>query len=881
MLDLILSMNSNAVLIFDEYGRIIRANHVATDVFGYSVSELVGKDLSLLLRAQDVDKHRVLFNDFINNTAETYRMSMFRSAFALHKDGTVFPIDASIGKTDYEGRKILVAVVRSDDAERRAEELSRSIALFPQENPNPVFRIKETGEILFTNIVGEKLLREIPTETVHSAPEEWVEISKQALKANELKVELFNYQGKVYSFSFVPIRDMGYINLYCQDITETESERNRLALSDEILSAIGNLVLVANSNAEIVYISPSVKQIIGYEPDEILGDGWWEMERISGGDVLVEKEYIRNVASGRTVADGKPYEHRVRHKDGSWRWLMLADAKGPRDLVIGIGTDITEIKKAELELQKQRDFAQTLTNQMGQGLTVMTDDRRFEFVNPSYARMLGYQPFDLIGKSVVEVLDSQYHEVAQNALKLRLNGEVTTYEAYLQCADGTRVFTLINSAPRFIDGKYAGSIDVITDLTERIQVENTLRSYTQAIEKSNIDLAEARDRALEASYLKSTFLSTMSHEIRTPMNAILGMTELLLDTDLNEEQMEFARVIDSSTHSLLGILNDVLDFSKIEAGKLSIQPVLFNPTEVVQDTVKLFTPKAQEKNINFSVMVTSAIPNNLIGDAGRIRQILSNLVSNAVKFTDEQGCVFINISGTPIGNNKIMTTFSVQDNGVGIPLAVRSKLFEPFMQADGSQVRKYGGSGLGLAISKRLVDLMHGEIGFESVEGTGSTFWFSLPLDTDYGKVDASSEKMAFPQIKKYKNYSHHKPVLLVEDNLVNRDLFTLQLAEFGLHVKHAGNGRQALELLQVDPDSYSLVLMDLHMPEMDGFTATRAIRTHENKSNRHIPIIAITANAMMESQELCLNAGMDDYLSKPISLAGLATVLEKWLKEL
>src|SRR6185436_17192041 len=329
MLNLLLATHPYAVLIFDTSGLILRTNQAACDLFGYSMSELLGSPLSLLLRAEDVEKHAELFAEYVQRKVELHHTGCFRSAQPRHKEGNSFPIDASISREAMDNETVLTAIVRHSSSEKQAEELLRSIALFPQENPSPVFRITAKGKILFTNSSGERMLKTVSLSPNNLAPQEWIEAARCALRDQEQQNRIFIYADRHYSFSFTPIQMMGYVNIYCQDITERELEKSRLALSDEILGSIGNLVLVANSKAEIVYISPSVKQIIGYEVDEIIGNGWWEMERISGGDVETEKDYIRWAASGLSVVDNKPYEHRVRHKDGSWRWLMLADTKGP------------------------------------------------------------------------------------------------------------------------------------------------------------------------------------------------------------------------------------------------------------------------------------------------------------------------------------------------------------------------------------------------------------------------------------------------------------------------------------------------------------------------------------------------------------------------
>lgn len=878
MLDLLLSMAGTAVLVFDEHGIVIRSNQHAADLLGYSIDELVGNHFGNLMPEQLAREHSELFRTFLEGDNGPRKMGRYRPATIRHKNGEDIPVEISIGKAEYENETILVASLHDLISEKRAEDLLQSMALFPQENPNPVIRINASGELLFANDSGKWMLEQACSLDGKVFPTGWLESIQRALDTNSHIVELFQYAERSYSFTFTPIRDMGYVNLYAVDVTDREKEKNRLTLSDEILNSIGNLVLVSNSNAEIVYVSPSVRKMIGYEPEEVLGQGWWEMERISGGDVEVEKDYIRKAAAGVIKPDSKPYEHRVRHKDGSWRWLMLSDTKGFSDHLIGIGSDITSIKLAEEELQRQRDFAQTLTTQMGQGLTVTDENGVFEFVNPSYAKMLGYTYSELIGKTPYDVMFPEDHKKLSDAQSKRTRGEITIYETRLKGRNNVELFALITSVPRLVGNKHVGAITVVTDLSERRRMEQQLKEYADKLTQANIELSEARDRALEASYLKSAFLATMSHEIRTPMNAILGMNEMLLDTKLDQEQREFAEIIGTSTQQLLSILNDILDFSKIEAGKMSIHLAPFKPDALIKQTLDLFHSKALEKKITLEYTVSANIPDMLMGDVVRIKQILGNFLSNAIKFTDTNGSVIINLSGTHLGEKTMMVTFSVQDNGFGIPETIKPKLFEPFTQADSTQTRKHGGTGLGLAISKRLAELMRGEIGFESIENTGSTFWVSLLLNKDISSAHMLKPELLTANSVK-KNFSRFKPALIVEDNLVNQDLLTLQLHELGLSARRAGNGREAVELLQVDPDAYSIVLMDLNMPELDGLTAVSYIRKHEETTGKHSLIVAVTANAMAGMREACLAAGMDDFVSKPISLKNIEGLLGKWLK--
>jgi PAS domain S-box-containing protein len=745
MLDLLLSMTPNTVLVFDETGKIIRANPAFTTMFGYSLEEASQIDLSVLLPEKYAKGHVNFFASFVKSKDQSRPMGTYRRVTVHHRDGHEFPVEISIGKTFLEGKLILVALVRDISAKQQAEDALQILSLLLKENPNPVFRVSYTGELLFANASGKELLEEFGTSASGSPPAAWAPYIQQSIQEDGQVVTIIQRHQKKYSCVFAPISEMCYVNVYALDVTARENEKAQLALSDEILRSIGNLVLVANSDAKVVYVSPSVETILGYEPKEIIGDGWWEIERISGGDVEMEKDYIRWASVGLSLIDRKPYEHRVRHKDGSWRWLMLADTKGPRDLVIGIGTDITELKRAGDDLQHQRDLLQALMDNLPDTIYFKDRNSRFTLVNQAQARMMGMEkPGDLIGRSDLELQDQDLAwTFFQEEQLLMQTGELLLDRVeYNPTSDGQpRWFSATKVPLRDQSGQVIGMVGVSRNITDRIRVENqlreneeALRQYAADIAQANKELAEARDYALAASQLKSTFLATMSHEIRTPMNAILGMGELLLSTDLNDEQREFASIMDSSARNLLGLLNDLLDFSKIEAGKIVIRNECFNLRALLEETIKLFQPKAKQKQLNVALKMDVTIPQMVFGDAGRIRQIFSNLLSNAIKFTEQCGQISVSTSVSWVAQERFMTTIMVKDTGIGIPDVLRPNLFEPFTQADSSNTRQHGGSGLGLAISKRLVNLMHGEMGYQSMEGHGSTFWFSLPFDTNEGR---------------------------------------------------------------------------------------------------------------------------------------------------
>jgi signal transduction histidine kinase/ActR/RegA family two-component response regulator len=427
------------------------------------------------------------------------------------------------------------------------------------------------------------------------------------------------------------------------------------------------------------------------------------------------------------------------------------------------------------------------------------------------------------------------------------------------------------------------------------EMADHLRARDRDLAEQTAALAAEHERALQASRLKSEFLATVSHEIRTPMNGIVGMAELLAGTPLNDEQLEYTTIIRGSADALLTIINDILDLSKIEAGRIELRHEVFPLRTVVEDVMSLLATVAYTKELRLTCQVAADLPAQCSGDAARLRQVLLNLAGNAVKFT-AQGAVTVKVqraglpqgAGSPKGTRPAasLVRFEVRDTGIGIAAEQISRLFTPFTQLDGSHTRKYGGTGLGLTISKRLVELMGGEIGVESQPGQGSCFWFTLPLACAAPAAESEAPRqngagaaaVSLPPAQEHKPALHAAPartILLVEDNVVNQKVALRQLQKLGYAATVAVNGREAVEAIA--HTRYHLILMDCQMPELDGFEATRLIRQAEAGAGRHTPIIAMTANAMEGDREACLAAGMDDYLPKPLHAGELKQAIERW----
>ena len=660
-----------------------------------------------------------------------------------------------------------------------------------------------------------------------------------------------------------------------------------LAESDYYLRCFTNsslvLIRVMDVDQRLNYINGGWLAFTGLtEQQALAGDSW--RERLHPGET-------RRVSQAFADAFGRREEfrmdYRLRRHDGEYRWVRdesipYWDNSGRFEGFVSHCQDIHDLVQAQREQARLTGELRLNEQRLRLAMEAAQDglwDWKLQtgkvFYSSGWFRMLGYEA-DEFGEKVdsIQLFIELNHPDEREAIVEKARALLQTEGRYelefrLRAKDGE--YRWISSRGKVVERNAEGmplrAIGTHTDITERRMAEDKILALNASLEQK---VEERTAQLVAESAAKSEFLAHMSHEIRTPLNAVIGFAQVLEREFLTEEQLNFVLQIRESGQNLLHIINDILDFSKIEAGQLRIERVPFVLDGLLNPVKDLLWSSAETRGIRLNVEIPASIPGRLLGDDLRIRQVLINLLSNAIKFT-EKGQVDLRVVQLALDNHQVRLRFEVRDTGIGISPSALSRLFQPFSQADGSITRRFGGTGLGLTISRRLVEMMSGTIGADSAPGEGSTFWFELPLQR-IGEEEESIQPVT-PTLPACHRLDGMR-VLVVDDNRMNLLLVESALKKQNVETVLAGDGQQALEILRSQPSRFQAVLMDVQMPVMDGLTATRAIRNDPALS--HLPVIALTAGVMPQERQAALEAGVNNFLSKPLELGQLLEVLEQ-----
>jgi len=793
-------------------------------------------------------------------------------------------------------------------------------------------------------------------------------------------------------------------------LREAEKNNERSLYWKAVVQSLADGIVALDRKNNIVEWSDGARRIFGYGRREAVGKN---IDRLVGGPRVKEALAISRTVLRRNgpLVDTESVRYR---KDGTPVDISISASpilwNGRVEGAVGIYRDISERRKREREIERfqkelesLKEFNENIVNGLAEGIVLEDASGRVVFINPAMERLLGFRAEELAGRDPKDfIAPEELARIRKKTRTRRLRSTLETYETVLRSREGTPVPVLVSARSLFEGGRFKGVLSAVTNISLQKRAEAELKA--------------SRLEAQAANAAKSEFLANMSHEIRTPMNGIIGMTELALDTTLSPVQKEYLYAIKASADSLLVLLNDILDFSKIEARMMDLEPIRFGLRDAIAETASFLALEAHRKGLELACRISPDIPDGLVGDIRRLRQVLINLTSNAIKFT-EHGEVVIDATAESADRNHVLLHFTVSDTGIGIPRDKQKAIFQAFVQADGSTTRRYGGTGLGLAISCRLVGLMGGRIWVESEPEAGSRFHFTVrlglqrtasrratpaepeeirdlpvlivddnatnrrilkeiltnwqmrPMDVASGAealrllkrtggrgrdfalalVDANMPGMdgfeligrvrkdpalkglkimiltssdRFGDVDRCRGLGVQayltKPVkqselldaillaqgsrlaagdapeiitrpvpvaagpplriLLAEDNPINQKVAVHILEKRGHSVRTAANGNEVLDAL--DEEEFDAVLMDVQMPVLDGFEATARIRAREERTRRHVPVIALTAHALKEDRKRCLEAGMDDYVSKPLKPEELFRTLDRIARE-
>lgn len=852
-------------------------------MLGYNDDEFMNKPEEWLNRIHPED---VAIIDEVDNAYFKKLITSHQREYRIqHKDGNYrWILDRGmIINYDEQGMPQRIIGTHTDITQRKENEVElKRLALVARANKNGVLFTNADGTITWCNegfckITGyttTEVLGKTPVELLQGALTDKENLAKMMdlfFKGKNFDVELTCYKKDTSTFwarskGQAVFNKNGELLQYfaiVEDITNEKEAQLKIADFEQrfrmALEKIGDNVWEHDMITGITVFSNSAVSITGQKgvTDKDNADLWWGQVHPDDKHLLsiTDESYKKGTIGHHTL------EYRIINSDCTENWVLdrgVVIEKDKNNLptkIVGTHTDITERKLAEQLLKVNEEKYRNIIANMNLGLLEVDNDEVVQYANQCFCNMSGFTAKELAGKKASTLFArGQNSEMLETKNEMRKKGISDAYEIALKNKRGELKWWLISGAPRFDDkGNLVGSIGIHLDITAQKELE--------------IELLEAREAAEQSAKTKELFLANMSHEIRTPMNAIMGMANQLFKTELNGTQRFYLDTINKAADHLLVVINDILDISKIEAGKLTLEAIGFRPDEVIKHCITVMEHKAQEKGLRLIKEGCDGVCPVFIGDPHRLTQVLLNLISNAVKFT-EKGYVLISgkFENATVGGQ--LMTISVTDTGIGMDESFQKSLFQKFTQEETITARKYGGTGLGMSISKQLVELMNGSIYVESKKGKGTTITITVPfaVGTTYD-IPEEQRQLADTAVLK------GKKILLVEDNEMNRLVATTVLAETGVEITEAENGLEAITLLK--ENVYDVILMDVQMPVMDGFEAAEKLRKQLKITT---PVIALTANAIKGESDKCKAAGMNDFLSKPFKEDDLIQLLCRWV---
>lgn len=848
----ILQLCEEAVISVDETQRIRLFNRGAEKIFGYASGEVLGQPLDMLLPARFREAHRQHIRGFTPSPEGARTMRGRPEVAGRRKDGSEFPAEASISKLELRGEKILTVMLRDITERQRMEAALQGERDFVSAVLDTagalVVVLDAEGRIERFNRACERItgysLEEVrgkPFWDLFLTPEEAAPVRAvfQKLLAGDFPSHYENHwvakdgsRRRIAWSNTVLLNSKDAVeHVIATGIDITDRQRAEEALAEEVnllhtmMDTWPDYIFVKDTQSRFVLSNLAQRRVLGATTlDEVVGkiDFDFFPEDLAAKYYADEQAVIR---SGQPIFE---VEEPVIERSGERKLLSTTkvpwrDSSGKVVGIVGMSRDITERKRAEALLQASEQRYRKLFENASD--IVYTHDLRGRFtsINRAADNLTGYAPEEMLQMTIAQIIAPEHLERARQMTAGKIAGEKsTTYELELACKGGGRLPIEVSSTIIYQGGQPFEVLGIARDITARKQLEK--------------QLIAAREVALEAARIKSEFLANMSHEIRTPMNGVLGMMQLLLHTSFTPEQRDCAESVMRSAEALLRVINDILDFSKMEAGKLQLERLPFDLSAIVEDVASLLALPAGAKGLELACLVYPETPRLVCGDPGRLRQVLTNLVGNAVKFTD-RGEVIVRVELVSEDAGLATVRFTVEDTGAGMAPEQLPRLFESFVQGDASTTRKHGGTGLGLAISKQLVEMMGGEIGAESAPGRGSTFWFTAVFEqqpeSSIGGPGAPAPLEGLA-------------VLVADDNATRRAILRCYLQSWGCGSVEVSTGREAMETLRgaaAGGNHFRLALLGNHAPELDGFATAQAIKSD--------PLIRDTILVCLESASM------------------------------